>query len=149
MGRDTKYDPSFCDRAISLMRDGASKTQVMADLGVGREAFYNYTKDHEDFKEAVELGKLLSQAWWEAAGQKGIYMGKDFNSVAWIYNMKNRFRDEWSDKTETEISGKNGAPIRIDSNSSMSDEELEKRIYELNTKTGKGGIVTPPGREAP
>ena len=33
------------------------------------------------------------------------------NSAAWIFNMKNRFKDEWKDKHENEFSGSIGTVI--------------------------------------
>jgi hypothetical protein len=46
------------------------------------------------------------------------------NSAAWIFNMKNRFKDDWKDKHETELSGNVGTvimPLPIDSDLEEND----------------------------
>lgn len=43
---------------------------------------------------------------WEKIGIDGAKGKLDgFNAASWIFNMKNRFKDDWRDKQETEHSG--------------------------------------------
>jgi hypothetical protein len=114
-GRPTKYEPAMCERVIELMRDGASKHEVAADLGIAWQTFLNWQKDGRfpEFMDAVSRGELLSQAWWERAGRSAV-MGtiSGFNAASWIFNMKNRFG--WRDKHDHEVSGRDGAPLISD-----------------------------------
>lgn len=95
------------------MRNGASLCEVAADLGISEETIHVWKRDgkHKAFSAALAAGTALAQAWWEKLGRAGAAGRVDVQPALWIFNMKNRFK--WSDRTETEISGKGGAPIAI------------------------------------
>lgn len=105
-GRPTKYDPAMCERVIELMRDGASKLEVCAELGIRFPTFQDYQQRYPEFREAVEYGQMLSQAWWEKQGRLGAIGKVPINPATWIFNMCNRFRDDWKQRHEHEHSGK-------------------------------------------
>ena len=44
-------------------------------------------------------------AWWEDSGQAGIGQGRNFNAVAFIFQMKNRFPKDYRDKQVLEHTG--------------------------------------------
>jgi hypothetical protein len=49
---------------------------------------------------------------------------KSLNSAVYIFNMKNRFKDEWKDKHENELSGNVGTvimPLPIDADLEEND----------------------------
>jgi len=99
-GRPSKYDPAFCDLVLELGEQGKSRMQMAARLGVTYDTFLEWQKRHPDFLEAVKFSQVLAQEWWEDAGQRGLTMGKAFNGVAFVFQMKNRFRTDYSDKIE-------------------------------------------------
>lgn len=97
-GRPDHYEEWMCDKAVELMREGASKTEVAAELGLGsKQMLYDYVKKYPQFQDAIKKGELLSEAWWERHGRQNI-VNKEFNSTLWYMNMKNRFK--WSDRSE-------------------------------------------------
>lgn len=102
-GAPTKYRPEMCERIIELMREGCSKVQICADLGIAKPTFYEWVNpEHgrfqEDFKAAVDEGMLYAQAFWEEELKKAaLGRNKDANATLMIYNMKNRFKEDWSD----------------------------------------------------
>ena len=68
-------------------------------------------------KREIEKSLRASRLWWETVGKDNILnkkqMTKDqdgntvlvetsLNAAAWIFNMKNRFKEEWRDKQEIE-----------------------------------------------
>ena len=108
VGRPSKYDPSFCDLVIELGAQGKSKTQIAANLGIDRDTLTEWAKLHPEFSGAVKRAKQLAQAWWEDAGQMNMTR-KGFNQVAFIFQMKNRFPDDYKDKHE--FSGDPERPI--------------------------------------
>ena len=112
-GPPTKYRADFPARALDLMRNGASLCEVAADLGVSFETLNKWRKDdrHAKFGKALDLGVDLAQAWWERLGRAGAAGKVDVQPALWIFTMKNRFR--WSDRTETEVTGKGGGAIAI------------------------------------
>lgn len=113
MARPTKYRTEFCDRALGLMRNGASLHEVAADLGISFETLNTWRKDgkHKKFAQALDEGVAFAQAWWEKLGRAGAAGKADIQPAVWIFTMKNRFN--WTDKRETEVTGKGGGPISI------------------------------------
>ncbi len=64
-GRPDYYDPSMCEKAINLMREGASRTEVAAELDMAsRETIIKYCEKYPEFDDAIKKGETLSQAWW-------------------------------------------------------------------------------------
>jgi|DEB0MinimDraft_6_1074348.scaffolds.fasta_scaffold85733_3 transposase len=99
-GRPTKYEPEMCDVVLELMKDGASKYEVAAELDIHIDTLCEWQKPevNPEFSEAIKRGEALSRAWWERKGRKNLE-NKDFSYTGWYMNMKNRHG--WSDKQET------------------------------------------------
>ena len=104
-GRPTKYEPEFCQRVIEYGKEGMSKAEMSANLEITRETFNQYEKEYQEFSDAVKEAINSSQAWWESKGRQAVFNSVNFNATAFIFNMKNRFKEEWSDKTVTEHQG--------------------------------------------
>ncbi len=103
MGRPTDYDPAYCERVVELMADGASKTEVAAEMCRSYQTFLNWQQAHPEFLEAVKEGERLSQAWWEKLGRQGASGAVPVNPTMYIFNMKNRFKEHWSDTSKQEV----------------------------------------------
>ncbi len=113
MGRPTKYDPAFCDRVIECGKEGMGKCEMACELGICYNSFETYQAEYPDFLKAVKDAMRHSQAWWEKNGRVATFGGIDgFNATSYIFNMKNRFSDDWRDKQEREVTGANGGPIQ-------------------------------------
>lgn len=105
-GRPTKYDPSMCARVVELGHEGASKAEISAELGISRDTFNQWEKDHPEFSDASKASTAAAQAWWERRGRIATFGGYEgFNATAFIFTMKNRFPADWRDKQEVEHSG--------------------------------------------
>lgn len=105
----SKYDPEFARRVVELGREGKSLAQIAATFCVAARTMNRWSEAHAEFAEALDLAKTYAQAWWEDKGQAGITMGKRFNTAAWIFQMKNRFADDYRERQE--VTGKDGAPL--------------------------------------
>ncbi|MFC0282414.1 hypothetical protein ACFFJB_14740 [Camelimonas abortus] len=113
-GRPTEYRPEYCERVIQLGREGASKAEMAHALGVSRNTLDNWAEANPEFLSAVKEAVSLAQGWWESEGRKATFgLVPGFNATAFIFNMKNRFPDDWREKTQQEISGPNGGAIPI------------------------------------
>lgn len=108
VGRPSKYDPSFCDLILDLGAEGKSKAQIAAALGVNRDTLNEWCKQHADFSVAIKGAADLALAWWENAGQTNMTR-QGFNATAFIFQMKNRFRDDYRDASE--VTGKDGKDL--------------------------------------
>ena len=106
-GPPTKHRPDMCATIVGLMKQGASKAEVSAELGISRETLNQWTKPggeyfKQDISDAVKMGVAQSEAWWEKQGRTNLE-NRDFSATLWYMNMKNRFG--WADKQEVDVKG--------------------------------------------
>lgn len=83
-GRPTKYDPSFCHALVEHMAKLHSFETFAAKLGVGRSSLYRWLEEHEEFRDAKDLGHQIAFQRWEAIGiqaAEGEIFGH--NNAAW------------------------------------------------------------------
>lgn len=117
-----KYEKQICKELIAAMRDGDTMAEVAANLGVSIRSLYRWASDPKkpEFKEAMELGNTLAEAYWVKLGRKGM-MGeiKGWNQVSWLFYMKCRF--QWKETQVLETP--NNQP-------KLTKAELDKRIAE-------------------
>lgn len=86
------------------MSNGASKCEAAAEMGCDYDSLLRYEKKYPAFCGAIKIAVGLSQAWWERLGRLGI-RDKDFQCALWFMNMKNRFKEDWRDKHEVNVTG--------------------------------------------
>jgi hypothetical protein len=116
-GRPTSYDPKFCEMLIEHMAKGYSFESFGSVTDTCKDTLYEWVKVHPEFSDAKKRATEKSRYWWESQGIDNILnkkqMTKDsegntvlvetsLNAAAWIFNMKNRFKEEWRDKQEIE-----------------------------------------------
>lgn len=109
-GRPTKYDPAFCQQVLEMGKEGASKVEMAGRLDIAYSNFDRWCSEHDEFQEAVKQAVRFSQAWWEQKGREATFGGvPGFNATSYIFNMKNRFKDDWRDKVETDHTSSDGS----------------------------------------
>jgi len=111
-GRPSKYDPKFCDQAIEYMKDGYSVTALAGHIGVARSTIFKWAEENEEFSDALKTAQALAAKFWEDR-LRHVAMTGEGNATAAIFGVKNRSREEWRDKTETEVTGQDGGPLQI------------------------------------
>lgn len=103
-GRPSKYDPSFCAIVIAAGEEGKTLAGMAEALDVDRETLNNWRNAHPEFSRAVKRGLQKSQAWWEEQGRIATFGAVDgFNATSYIFQMKNRFREDWNDTVKQEV----------------------------------------------
>lgn len=105
MARPTKYKKDMLPVLIECGKQGMGVVEMCAEIGISRETFNEWRKSNKAFSDTVKEALAYSQAWWEKLGRDGSMGEKQINATTWIFNMKNRFRDDWRDKQEVEQSG--------------------------------------------
>jgi hypothetical protein len=101
MGTPNKYKKEYVKTAAKILADGKSKAAVCAALDISRRTFYDWCATHEEFNDAVDIGMQKCQAMWEEIGEHGIKGNYDkFGAAPWIFTMKNRFRDDYTDEKD-------------------------------------------------
>jgi len=105
-GRPSLYDPAFCDKVIEVGIDGGSLAEMAEACDVERHTLNAWMEAHPEFSTAVKRGLQKAQVWWERQGKIATFGGAEgFNATSYIFNMKNRFKEDWRDKVEQEHSG--------------------------------------------
>lgn len=114
IGRPTKYKPEFCHMVIEWGKEGASKAEMACNLGIHKDTLYEWDKTYPDFSDSLKLAVQYSQVSWEKIGKAAVSGTiPNFNAATWIFNMKNRFSEDYKDTIKQEHTGANGAPIAI------------------------------------
>ena len=117
-------------------RDGLTDEQIAKNLGISKDTFYQYKKQHPDFSETLKRGKevvdrevenaLFQRAMGYEYEEDTVITNPDGSQViktvtkkmapdvtAQIFWLKNRKPAEWRDKREIEATGKDGEPFQI------------------------------------
>ena len=105
-GRPTKYKPEFCDVVLRIGEEAGTLAAMAEACDVNRETLNDWIAKNPEFSDAVKRGLQRAQVWWESQGRLATFGGFDgFNATSYIFQMKNRFKEDWRDKQETEHSG--------------------------------------------
>lgn len=103
-GRPTKYKPEMCDDVVKMGSDGMGLVEISTKLGISFETFTVWRREKKEFSDAIKESIRQCQAWWEAKGREATFGGVEgFNATSYIFQMKNRFRDDWRDKHEHDV----------------------------------------------
>ena len=99
------------DQVETLAGQGLSKKEIAYCLNISEKSIYNKQKNDVQFLQAIKKGrakglKKVTNALFQNAT-------KSNNVTAQIFYLKNRAPDKWSDRRQTEITGKDGGPIGI------------------------------------
>lgn len=128
-GQPTKYLPDHCNFVLDLLKQGKTKSQIAAMLGVSTKSLDRWEKEHEEFALALEVGKSASEARWTEIGFQGMTgQIKGFNPTMFIFMTSNMFG--WRQRTD----GTNVQVNITNSSTSMTDEELDEKIKRLESK---------------
>lgn len=102
-GRPTDFKSEYCDKVIELGKEGMSRAEICLELDICYQTLLNWSDSHPEFLEALKTSSRFSQGWWEMKGRKATFDTEGFNSTSYIFNMKNRFKDDWSDTSSNKI----------------------------------------------
>jgi len=99
-----KYKPKYPEMLIEHMTNGYSLESFCGELSISFETLQRWAERYPEMHEAKKIGTYKSLLFWEKVGIKGaLGLLKDFNSTAWIFNMKCRFHKQgWQDKKKLE-----------------------------------------------
>jgi len=112
VGRPTTYQPEYCDAVVELGVQGHSLTSIAHLLGVLRQNLIDWASQHPEFSAALKRAKQAEQHWWEEAGRAGLFLDK-FNAAVWRTSMQARFREEYTERKITELTGEGGGPVQV------------------------------------
>jgi hypothetical protein len=152
VGRPSEYKPEYCDLIIDEMSNGYSFEACAPLVGVHKDTLYEWCKVHPEFSDARKKALDGNRRYWEKLGIENILNvsetikdGKDMittsksiNAAIWIFNMKNRFKDEWRDKQEVDHSVKNGEKPPL----ALSYAIPERQVEQINNDESNNDETT-------
>lgn len=126
-GRPTKYRPEYCQTVVEAGEQGKTLAEMAEACDVHRDTVRDWMDEYPEFSHAVKRGLQKAQAWWEEKGKVATFGGYEgFNATSYIFQMKNRFKEDWADIHTRELTGKDGGPIKtetkVESVSALADE---------------------------
>lgn len=92
--------PNWKELIINKMSQGASKEELILELGISWDLFWRLRDEEKEFSVTIKKGEELCKAWWMKKARENL-SDKNFSAVLWYMNMKNRFG--WKDKSETDF----------------------------------------------
>ncbi len=96
---------------IEHRSQGYSKTSfVDCDYRTIERHLEVYESDLQPEKRELERAERVGQKMWEQIG-KTIAVAGQGNATAWIFNMKNRYPQEWNDKQTIQHEGNAESPV--------------------------------------
>ncbi len=136
-GRPTLYDPKYCEDLKEHMGEGRSFATFAAKLDINVDTLYEWLQKNPDFSDAYKIAKLRHLAWWEDILQKNLITGAGtkFNVVGWIFTVKNRHKEYFSDSLDANISV-TPTVTRIVSHDEKEQIELGAKLIEHAKKEG-------------
>jgi hypothetical protein len=136
-GRPSDYDPSYCERIVEHMADGASVASFAAEIDISRATINVWMEKHPEFKEAVMRAKAKAASWWEQRARTICAEGgTSAQATLAIFGMKNMGGDDWRDVKSTELTGKDGGPVETATRVDVSglDDETLRKLSSLTAK---------------
>jgi len=87
-GNPTKYNQQWhIDLLVDIFSNGETIAAFCDEAMISRKTFYNWLKEHKEFKEAYEIVINTAERKWEDYPKEN----PDFNDQYWYMIMKNRF----------------------------------------------------------
>jgi hypothetical protein len=136
VGRPSKYSQTYCGEVISFLAEGHSLTAFAGEIGVAPSTVKKWAKEIDEFSDAVKRGQAKAVAFWERAVIKLATTGEG-NATACIFGLKNRAAEEWADISRTELTGKDGEPVRLEQVTNDADA-FTRAIAGLAARKGTG-----------
>ena len=100
-GRPSKYKLEYCKALVEHKAKGYSFESFAGLVGTTKQTLYAWVKAHDEFHDAKSEAWAKNLLYWEHLGIRGANGDPNFNSTAWIFNLKNRH--QWRDKPEDKV----------------------------------------------
>lgn len=115
-----------CERVCEHIMSGLSRDCFPdADWDTVERYIKEYPVDFPP--EKIENAMRINRLFWEKTGVEGT-LGKiqGFNATSYIFNMVNRFKEDWKNRNDTNIGGQKDNPVEIDQTMRIELVEVKK-----------------------
>ena len=130
VGRPSAYQPEYCEIVIELGKLGKSIAQMASAFDVDKASIFRWIEENEDFRTSFARARAHSQTWWENAAQ-GNMDNRNFNAQLWLKSVASRFRDDYTERQVTEVSGADGGAIKMETTQKFDASALEPEQREI------------------
>lgn len=152
-GRPSSYRPEFAEQARKLCEMGATDWDLAQFFEVTTVTIWRWSQVHEEFCNALKAGKeaaderVARSLYHKAIGysreavkimqyEGGVIEAPYVehtapDTTAAIFWLKNRRPKEWRDKTDVEMTGKDGGPIQTEE---LGAKDIARRVAFLLAK---------------
>jgi len=146
MGRPTSYKPEYCKMLVEHMSKGKSFETFANQAKCCIDTLYKWTEANPEFAEAKKQAFNLNREFWEQIGIDGLHDYKEYdekgklshskslNPTLYIFNMKNRFPNEWRDRKELNQNIEQTTVVSMDESSLLLMNELLKELIKAKNE---------------
>lgn len=116
-GRPAKkvYKKEYCEQLIQHLAAGYSFVTFAAKIGIARSTLYDWAKKYPDFGAAKDEASIHNRYFWEKTGIEIATGETRGNAAVWIFNMINRFPDDFKNNRDKEVTD-NKVEIKLNYN---------------------------------
>ncbi len=154
-GRPSKIDKVNRNLMAKMFRLGFTDAEVSEAMGISRSTLSKWKAENPDFSDTLKKWKeeadvIVERSLYEKATGFTCTEDRIFrdngetvvvptvkhyppDTTACIFWLKNRRPDEWRDKRENQLTGKDGGPIQYQN---LTDEQLDAQIAALAAELG-------------
>jgi hypothetical protein len=125
-GKPSLYRPEYGRQVHDRMAEGYTMTAAAAELNVSVSTLQLWQRNHPEFKEMVELGRVKRQLWWET---KLMTTGNSAHVAASLKALGNMKADDWIESNTVKLEHSHEHSLKLDK---MSDNELEQLAIIVN-----------------
>lgn len=102
---ETYLDPEWFNIIIESGRTGKHITDFLIKLGICWDTHYELLKRNSKYSEAFKEYNKLCEQWWYERAHEAVESGQSnkFNQRLWLQIVKNKFRDNWKDEKQLDV----------------------------------------------
>jgi hypothetical protein len=105
---ETTMPPQWYEIIVESGREGKHITDFLIKLGISWEGHYELLKRNSKYSEAFNEYNKLCEQWWYSKAHESVERGESnkFNQRLWLQIVKNKFRDNWKDEKQVDVTTK-------------------------------------------
>ena len=102
---ETTMPAQWYEIIVESGREGKHITDYLIKLGIGWDTHYELLKRNIKYSEAYKEYNKLCEQWWYQRAHEAVESGNSnkFNQRLWLQIVKNKFRDNWKDEKQVDV----------------------------------------------
>jgi hypothetical protein len=102
---ETWMNPMWKEIILESGLNGKHITDFLIQLGISWDAHYELIKRNQEYSKTIKEYNKLCEQWWYNKAHEAMEKGESnrLNQRLWTIIMKNKFRDNWHDEKQIDI----------------------------------------------